>query len=81
MNKVMSRPKTKCSLIEKLALALIMAARKLQPYFQNRTIEIMTNQPFKQCIQKLKTLEMLIKWLIELREFDIQYKPQPTTKA
>ena len=33
--------------IEKLAFALIVASRKLRPYFQAHTILVMTNQPLR----------------------------------
>ncbi|KAL6183847.1 hypothetical protein ACLB2K_045257 [Fragaria x ananassa] len=41
--------------IEKLALSLITSARKLNPYFQTHTIEVMTNQPLKQVLWKPET--------------------------
>ncbi|XP_022881041.1 uncharacterized protein LOC111398358 [Olea europaea var. sylvestris] len=36
--------------MEKLALALITASRKLRPYFQAHSIEILTNFPLKQVL-------------------------------
>ncbi|KAL5539602.1 hypothetical protein UlMin_044178 [Ulmus minor] len=54
--------------IEKLALALMVAARKLRPYLQAHTIIIPTKFPLKQ-------------WSIELGEFDIQFKPRTAIKG
>ncbi|KAL5568572.1 hypothetical protein UlMin_025147 [Ulmus minor] len=54
--------------IEKLALALMVAARKLRSYFQAHTIIIPTKFPLKQ-------------WSIELGEFDIQFKPRTAIKG
>lgn len=39
--------------MEKLALALVIASRKMRPYFQTHTIQILTNFPLKQVMQKL----------------------------
>jgi len=36
--------------MEKLAFALITAARKLKPYFQAHTIVVLTDQPLKRVI-------------------------------
>ena len=60
--------------MEKLILALVTAAWKLRPYFQAHTIEIPTKYPLKQVLHKPETLRRLMKWAIELSEFDIIYK-------
>ena len=66
--------------MEKLILALITAARKLRPYFQAHTIEIPTEYPMKQVLHKPKVSGRLMKWAIELSEFDIRYKPKTAIK-
>ncbi|XP_077252348.1 uncharacterized protein LOC143891690 [Tasmannia lanceolata] len=67
--------------VEKLAYALIMAARKLRPYFQAHTIKDLTDQPLRQVLHKPDTSGRLVKWAVELSEFDIQYMPRPAIKA
>ncbi|CAL8174647.1 unnamed protein product [Prunus armeniaca] len=67
--------------IEKLAFALVVSAQRLRPYFQAHTIHVLTNQPLRQVFQKLETSGRLVKWAIELGEFDIHYKLRPTTKG
>ena len=62
--------------MEKLILALVTAARKLRPYFQAHTIEVPTEYPMKQVLHKPETSKRLMKWAIELSEFDIRYKPK-----
>ena len=66
--------------MEKLILALVIAARKLRPYFQAYTIEISTEYPMKQVLHKLETSGRLMKWAIELSEFDIRYKLKTAIK-
>ncbi|CAL8175952.1 unnamed protein product [Prunus armeniaca] len=67
--------------LEKLAYALVLSAHKLRTYFQAHTIEVLTNQPRRQVLQKPETSGQLIKWAIELGEFDICYHPRPAEKG
>ena len=67
--------------MEKLILALVTAARKLCPYFQAHTIEVPTEYPMKQVLHKPETSSRLMKWAIELSEFDIRYKLKTTIKG
>ncbi|CAL9010263.1 unnamed protein product [Prunus brigantina] len=54
---------------------------RLRPYFQAHTIYVLTNHPLRQVLQKPETSGRLVKWAIELGEFDIHYKPRPATKG
>ena len=67
--------------MEKLILALVTAARKLRPYFQAHTIEVPTEYPMKRVLHKPETSGRLMKWAIELSEFDIRYKPKDAIKG
>ena len=67
--------------MEKLILALVTAARKLRPYFQAHTIKVPTKYPMKQVLHKPETFGRLMKWAIELSEFDILYKPKSAIKG
>ena len=67
--------------MEKLILALVTTSRKLRPYFQAHTIEVPTEYPMKQILHKSETSGRLIKWAIELSEFNIMYKPRTPVKG
>ena len=67
--------------MEKLILALVTLAQKLCPYFQAHTIEVPTAYPMKQVLHKPETSGKLMKWAIELSEFDIRYKPKIVIKG
>ena len=67
--------------MEKLILALETVARKLRSYFQAHTIEIPTEYPIKQVLHMPETSRRLVKWVIELSEFDIRYKPKTSIKG
>ena len=66
--------------MEKLIIVLVTAARKLLPYFQAHTIEVPKEYPMKQVLHKPETSGRLMKWAIELSEFDIRYKPKIAIK-
>ena len=67
--------------MEKLILALVTTSRKLRPYFQAHTVEVPTEYPMKQILHKPETSGRLIKWAIELSEFDIRFKPRTAVKG
>ena len=67
--------------MEKLILALVTVARNLRPYFQDHTIEVPTEYPVKQVLHKPETSGRLMKWAIELSEFDIRYNPKTAVKG
>ena len=67
--------------MEKLILALVTTARKIRPYFQAHTIEVPTEYPMKQVLHKPETSGRLMKWAIELSEFDIRYRPKIAIKG
>ncbi|XP_015945427.1 uncharacterized protein LOC107470543 [Arachis duranensis] len=67
--------------LEKLTLALVFSSRRLRPYFQGHTIIVRTEQPLRHVLSKPELAGRLIKWAIELSEFDIQYQPRGSVKS
>ncbi|KAK0586692.1 hypothetical protein LWI29_010873 [Acer saccharum] len=80
-SKALLPAETRYSPAEKMALALITAARKLRPYFQAHKIRVYTNCPLKLILQKPEVSDRLTKWAIELSEFDVEYLPRTAIKA
>ena len=74
-------PELRYSKIEKVTLALVIAARRLRQYFQAHTIIIRTDQPIRQILQKSDLAGRMVSWSVELSEFDIQYEPRTIIKA
>ena len=52
--------KAKYPCIEKIAFALIVASRKLHPYFQVNPISVKTNQPIKKSMNKPEAVRSMI---------------------
>ncbi|XP_050222294.1 uncharacterized protein LOC126672387 [Mercurialis annua] len=67
--------------IDKLALMVVVAAKKLRPYFQGHTVIIRTNQPLRKALQRPETSGRMVSWSIQLGEHDIRYEPRKTLKA
>ena len=51
-SKILLDAETRCLQLEKLALALISASRKLSHYFQTYTIVVVTEHPLKSLFRK-----------------------------
>jgi len=67
--------------LEKLIYALIVSARKLRPYFQSHSIVIPTSQPLRSVLHKPDTSGRLMRWALELGEFDVQFVPRTAIKS
>ncbi|KAM2614280.1 hypothetical protein TB2_028922 [Malus domestica] len=80
-SKALQDAETRFSNIEKLALALVMSAKKFCPYFQVHSIIVLTNYHLRQILQSSETSGQLVKWAITLGEFDISYQPKPAKKG
>ncbi|XP_058215770.1 uncharacterized protein LOC131326879 [Rhododendron vialii] len=66
---------------EKIAFAMVIADRRLRPYFQAHPIKVLTDKPLRRILHSPETSGRLIQWSIELGEFDIEYKPRIAIKA
>ncbi|XP_010462569.1 PREDICTED: uncharacterized protein LOC104743154 [Camelina sativa] len=67
--------------LEKLAYAVVISARKLRPYFQSHTVEVLTNQPLRTILHSPSQSGRLAKWAVELSEYDIEYKNRTCAKS
>ena len=67
--------------MEKLAFALVTAARKLKPYFSAHTIIVLTDQPLKRAMSSPEAAGRMALWAIELSEFDMQYHLRTAVKG
>ena len=74
-NRALQGAKSQYLRIEKLALAFITSSRRLHLYFQAHSIVIIIDQPLSRMLSWLKTFGRLMKWVLELEEFKIVYKP------
>ncbi|XP_070043089.1 uncharacterized protein [Nicotiana tomentosiformis] len=81
VRKSLLEAETRYPHLEKLALELIMASRKLRPYFQCHPIYVATAYPLRNILHKQELSGRLAKRAIELSEYDIVYQPRTTIKS
>ncbi|XP_076931883.1 uncharacterized protein LOC143597192 [Bidens hawaiensis] len=81
VSRTLSYPETRYSMLEKLALALVYAARRLRRYFQRHPINVLTGFKLKNVLSNPELSGRLAQWAIELGEHAIEYKPRPAIKG
>ncbi|XP_013608095.1 PREDICTED: uncharacterized protein LOC106314824 [Brassica oleracea var. oleracea] len=81
ISRHMNGPETRYPTLEKMVLAVVEAARKLRPYFQSHSVEVLTDQPLQTILQNTNRSGRLTKWAIELGELDITYKNRTAAKS
>ncbi|RDX90707.1 rnhA, partial [Mucuna pruriens] len=81
VSKILQGPETRYQKIEKAALALVIASRRLRLYFQNFSIIVRTYLPIRQVLGKPNLAERMVAWSVQLSEFDISFERRGHIKA
>jgi len=81
VSKVVQGLETQYQPIEKAALAVVFTARRLHHYFQSFIVIVMTDLPIRNVLQKPDIAGQMVRWAVELSEFDIQYEPRGPIKG
>ncbi|XP_061374215.1 uncharacterized protein LOC133316476 [Gastrolobium bilobum] len=81
VSKVLQEAELQYQQVEKVALTLIIVARRLRPYFQCHPIIVRTNRPIRQILHKPDLAGRMMSWAIELSEYQLSYKPRAAIKA
>ena len=75
VSKVLQGPEVRYQALKKAALAVVYSSRRLRHYFQSFTIIVMTD------LQKSDVARRMVRWVVELSEFDVQYEPRGPIKG
>ncbi|XP_014521800.1 uncharacterized protein LOC106778352 [Vigna radiata var. radiata] len=67
--------------VEKVALALLHASRRLRPYFQSHQVVVRTDHPVSKILRKPDLAGRMVGWAVELSEFSIRYEPRGSVKG
>jgi len=81
MSKAIPGSKIYYSEIEKIAYAVLIAARKLKHYFQAHKIKVPTNHPLKEVLQSCRSSERFGKWAVELSQHYIEFEKRTSIKT
>jgi hypothetical protein len=77
----MNETESKYLPLEKAALALIQAAKKLSHYFQASTVTVLTDLPLKQLLPSSNFSRQITKWGLHLGSLRVEYKPRTSIKG
>ena len=80
-SKALLDAETRYPKLEKLILALVVSARKLRPYYQAHRVIVMTDFPLRSILHSPDASQRLMKWAIELSQYDLLYRPKTAIKA
>ncbi|XP_047151560.1 uncharacterized protein LOC124823412 [Vigna umbellata] len=61
--------------VERVALALLNATRRLRPYFQGHQVVGRTDHPVAKILRKPDLADRVVGWSVELSEFGLRYEP------
>jgi len=81
VSKALQGPETRYQSLEKASLAVVFSARRLRDYFHSFTVVVMMNLPIQKVLQKPNVAGRMVRWAVELSEFDIQYEPRGSIKG
>ena len=81
VSKAMVDAKTRYSKMEQTTLALKSVAQKLRPYFQAHQVIILMKQPLRSIFHKPNLSRRMLRWAIELSEYEIEYQPRLAVKG
>ena len=81
ISKTLVNIETRYLPLEKLALALVHATRKLPYYFQAHIIYVLTEYPLQYLLKRSDFTGRIAKWGTRLGSFDIRYRPKSLIKG
>ena len=81
VSKIMNETESRYFPLEKAALALIQAAKKLPHYFQANIVTVLMDLPFKALLQSFDFSRRITKWGVQLGSLGVEYKPRTSIKG
>jgi hypothetical protein len=80
-SEALSGSKLFYSELEKIAYAVVMAARKLRHYFEGHRIRVIMNQPLNDLFTNKEASTRIIEWGAELSEYIVDFERRSTIKS
>jgi hypothetical protein len=81
ISKVMDETELRYLPLEKAALALLQAVKKLPYYFQYSTVTVLSDLPLKMLLQRSNFSGRTTKWGVYLGSLSVEYKPWTAIKG
>jgi hypothetical protein len=61
--------------------ALLVTSHKLQHYFQSHKINVVSSFTLGEILRNRDTTGRIVKWLVELGEFELEFCPRQAIKS
>jgi hypothetical protein len=81
ISEILSESKARYQPVQKLLYAVLITSRKLQHYFQEYSISVVTDYPLGDILRNQDTTGRISKWAVELGALNIDFKPLTTIKS
>ena len=81
VSEVLHGPKERYPQVQKLLYALLMSSRKPRHYFQAHKIAVPSEFPLGAILQNRETAGRMVKWPVELGEFDFHFVSRTAIKS
>jgi ribonuclease HI/dsDNA-binding SOS-regulon protein len=81
VSEVLSGSKAGYQPVQKLLYAVLITSQKLQHYFQEYSISVVTDYPLGDILRKQDATGRISKWAVELGALNINFKPRTTIKS
>ena len=81
VSKSLTDAETRYTHLEQTVFALRTTSQKLRPYFKAHPVVVLTDLPLWGTIHKPDLSGRMARWVMELSEYDIQYKPRISKKG
>ena len=81
ISEVLSESKVRYPSIQKLLYGILVTSRKLQHYFDEYKISVITDFPLGDILHNRDATGQISKWVVELGALEINFKPRTTIKS